>query len=352
MYKFIVIRKKWLFSAILLFLLLAGGAFYIQHELKPPVSEGRAVTLEITKGSTTGDISQMLQQNGLIKNAFVFRLWVYSQGAAGKLKAGTYLIKQGLSSHEILALLTNGNGASNTVRFTIPEGFTLEQTADLLGEKGIVNKEKFIKAADEDTFDLPFLKNIPQTPGVKHRLEGYLFPDTYEIYKGATEHEIILLMLKQFDDSLTPEMRKKISAQGMTLPQVVTVASLVEREARVAKERPVIAGVIYNRLHKQPPMMLQVDATVQYVLGHKEELTLQDLQIDSPYNTYKNFGLPPGPIASPGLDSLMAAIAPEHNDYFFYVTKKDGSGEHFFAKTYEEQLRNEQLSQQNAKASK
>ncbi|GIM44655.1 aminodeoxychorismate lyase [Collibacillus ludicampi] len=346
-YRILIIRKKWLMIAIFLLLLLLGGILYIKSELQPPDTGNRTIILEIPKGSTTYTISHILRDKGLIKNAAVFRWWVYMRGDYGKLQAGMYEMKQGMSVDGILDILTKGEAKDNTVRFTVPEGFTLEQIADLLAKKGLANKETFIRVADSDSFDVPFLKEIPKTAGVKHRLEGYLFPDTYEIYKGTSEHEIIELMLKNFDTRLTPEMRAEIGKRGMTIPQVVTVASLVEREARVPKERPVIAGVIYNRLHSQPPMMLQVDATVQYVLGHKDELSLQDLQIDSPYNTYKHFGLPPGPIASPGLDSLRAAIEPDHNDYLFYVTKKDGSGEHYFAKTYDEQLQNEKRSEQN-----
>jgi UPF0755 protein len=348
--KIFVIRKKWLFWAFLVVILIAGTFFYIDRQLQPPASDGRTVIFDIPKGSTTDTISRILKTNGLIKNASVFRWWVYARGDYGKLQAGTYEMKQGMTVDEILEMLTKGNTKDNTVRFTIPEGFTLEQIADLLAAKGLVDKQTFIHVADTDSFDVPFLQSVPKTPGVKHPLEGYLFPDTYEVYKGTSAHDMIQLMLKEFDERLTPEMREKIQKRGMTIPQAVTVASLVEREARVSSERPVIAGVIYNRLHKQPPMMLQIDATVQYVVGHKDELTLKDLQVDSPYNTYEHYGLPPGPIASPGIDSLKAAIEPQQNDFLFYVTKNDGSGEHYFAKTYAEQLQNEKLSEQNAVA--
>lgn len=342
------IRKPWMLAAILLLFLLFGGFLYFWGELQPP-PPGQDVTLEIVQGSPTGTISRLLEEKGLIRNAFVFRLWSYVRGDNGKMQAGTYVIKQGTSAAEILDILTQGR-TQNVIRFTVPEGLTLEQTADLLAKKGIVNREKFIQAADHDTFQLSFLRNMTPAPGVKHRLEGYLFPDTYEIYRGTSEHQIIQMMLQQFEGKMTPAMRQAIAQRGLSLSQVVTVASLVEREARVAEERPVIAAVIYNRLQKNPPMMLQIDATVQYVVGHKEQLSLQDLKVDSPYNTYQHYGLPPGPIASPGLASMQAAIYPAHNDYLFYVTKKDGSGEHYFARTYEEQLQNEQKSEKNASA--
>ncbi|WP_231705755.1 endolytic transglycosylase MltG, partial [Effusibacillus lacus] len=196
------------------------------------------------------------------------------------------------------------------------------------------------------TFDYEFVRQIPKKPGMRYRLEGYLFPETYEIKQGATEHEIIDRMLKQFDKVVSPDLREKFKANGLSLHDAVTMASLIEREARVAKERPTISGVIHNRLQQKPPMLLQIDATIQYVVGQKPELLYKDLEVESPYNTYKYEGLPPGPIASPGLDSLKAAASPEKHELFYYVTKKDGTGEHYFAKTLEEHNRNIALSEQ------
>lgn len=313
----------------------------------PPQATGETVSFEIPKGASTAQIASILAEKNLIRSEILFRAAVLLGGQSADLKAGTYELPRGSSIPEILDAIGQGKVKPNTVRFTIPEGYTLEQIADALAKKGLADRERFLREADTGTFDYGFFRDIPQTPGMRHRLEGYLFPDTYEIKKGATEREIVDVMLKRFDQVVTPEMRSSFKAKGLSLHEAVTIASLVEREARVAKERPVIAGVIFNRLMQDPPMLLQIDATVQYAVGQKEELLLKDLEIDSPYNTYKRKGLPPGPIAAPGRDSLNAAAFPDRHEYLFYVTKKDGSGEHYFAKTLDEHNRNIALSERN-----
>ncbi|MFC4768212.1 endolytic transglycosylase MltG [Effusibacillus consociatus] len=331
------------------FLILAILAIYGWFQWLPPQKSGQTVTVEIPKGATSQQIADLLSEKGLIKNSFVFRAVVLWTGQAASLQAGTYAIPQGATIPEILDVITKGKVRVDTVRFTIPEGFTIEQIADILAQKGLVDKRRFLNEAENGTFDYDFIKEIPQKQGMRHRLEGYLFPETYEVKKGATEREILELMLQQFGKVVTPEMRESFRARGLTLHEAITVASLVEREARVAKERPAIAGVIFNRLQHKPPMLLQIDATIQYVVGQKDELLLKDLEVDSPYNTYKREGLPPGPIASPGRDSLHAVASPEKHEYLYYVTKKDGSGEHYFGKTLDEHNRNIARSEQQPK---
>lgn len=335
-------------TAIIILILIVLG-FYGWSQWLPPKGSGQTVTFEIPQGATSQEIAHLLAEKGLIKNSLVFRSYLLVGGQAASLQAGTYAIPKGSTIPEILDVIAKGKVHVNTVRFTIPEGFTIEQIADTLAKKGLVDRERFLKEEETGTFEYDFVKEIPKKQGMKYRLEGYLFPETYEIKKGVTEHEIIDLMLKQFGNVITPEMRASFKAKGLSLHDAVTMASLVEREARVEKERPIIAGVIFNRLHQQPPMLLQIDATVQYVVGQKEELLLKDLEVNSPYNTYKNQGLPPGPIAAPGKNSLNAVASPDKHDYLYYVTKKDGSGEHYFARTLEEHNRNIALSEQPKK---
>ncbi|WP_018133509.1 endolytic transglycosylase MltG [Effusibacillus pohliae] len=334
---------------ILLGTVLAAGAFYTWWQWTPPAGTGQVVSFEIPQGATTQQIAEILANKGLIRNSFIFRAAALWGGQAGSLQAGTYAIQQGATIPEILDRIRQGKVTVNTVRVTIPEGFTIEQIADTLAKKGLVDRQRFLQEADNGTFDYDFVKEIPRQPDIRHRLEGYLFPDTYEIKPGMSEHEILDMMLKRFGQVVTPELRQRFQANGLSLHQAVTMASLVEREARVAKERPVIAGVMFNRLHQKPPMLLQIDATVQYAVGQKTDLLLKDLEVDSPYNTYKRAGLPPGPIAAPGLDSLQAVASPEKHEYLYYVTKKDGTGEHYFGKTLEEHNRNIALSEQNLK---
>lgn len=296
--------------------------------------------MEITPGASSYQIGYMLKDKGLIKNPLFFRVYAKMSGHAASIKAGSYLVEQGRSIPEILDMISNGKVRADVQRFTIPEGFTIEQIADTLEKNGIANKQRFLQEADNGDFEYDFVKEIPKKDGMKHRLEGYLFPETYEVKKGASEREIIDVMLKQFSLVMTPEFREQLKAQGLSSHEAVTLASLVEREAQVPKERPTIAGVMYNRLRLNPPMPLQIDATIQYVVGQKPELLLKDLEVESPYNTYKHLGMPPGPIASPGLDSLKAVAQPEKHEYLYYVTKKDGSGEHYFAKTLDEHNQN------------
>jgi UPF0755 protein len=211
-----------------------------------------------------------------------------------------------------------------------------------------VEKKAFLAEIQNGTFEESFLKDIPKTEGMKHRLEGYLTPDTYEVFKDVTAHDVIDLMLKQTAAVFTPEWQAQMKKRGLTMHQTLTLASLVEREARVAKERPTIAGVIENRLKSNPPMKLQIDATIQYALGESKEVLLyKDLEIESPYNTYKYEGLPPGPIATPGRDAIKAVLFPEQHQYLFYVTKNDGTGEHYFAKTFDEH--NQNIAKSNTK---
>jgi UPF0755 protein len=218
------------------------------------------------------------------------------------------------------------------MRFTIPEGFELRQIADRLEADGLVNKDKFYAAVKESDLDYAFLKGIPNR---ENKLEGYLFPDTYEVFKNATEQDIINKMLGRFDQVFTEEYRQRARELNMSLDQVITLASIIEREAKLDKERKIISAVFHNRLNKK--MKLESCATVQYLLKEqKSVLTYKDLEVDSPYNTYIYAGLPKGPIASPGVESIEAALYPDKVDFLFFFATKDGS--HIFSKTYQEHL--------------
>ncbi len=328
-------------------LAVLAGAGYFTYLWTPPQTDGEQVTVEIPKGASSQQIGTILSDKGLIRSPLLFRTAVKWGGHSSAMKAGTYVIRRGSTIPEILDMIKEGKAKQNVTRFTVPEGFTVDQIADALAKKGLVDRERFVQEAAAGSFEFDFVKAIPNRPGMKHRLEGYLFPDTYEVKVGATEHDILSVMLTQFPKVVTPEMQTGFKQNGLSLHDAVTMASLVEREAGVPKERAKIAGVIFNRLHSQPPMLLQIDATIQYVVGQKQELLLKDLEIDSPYNTYKREGLPPGPIASPGKDSLLAVAHPEKHEYFYYVTKKDGSGEHYFAKTLAEHNNNIAISERN-----
>ncbi|TCS83804.1 endolytic transglycosylase MltG [Tepidibacillus fermentans] len=330
-------KRKWILSISGTVVILAVIIIsYVYSQFQPVDSTAvQKVKIEIPPGSTPTKIASILKEHQLIKSEWAFKLYLEYKGDASKLQAGSYQLSKQMSISEIVQQFVSGNVVLDTVRFTIPEGYTILQIADKLSKEGIVNKENFLKLAKEGNFNYDFIKAIPNNANIQYRLEGYLFPDTYVVKKGATEEEIINMMLHQFQKEWKPEWTKVLQNQKMSIHQAVTLASIVEREVSVAKERPIVSGVFYNRLNNK--WKLQSCATVQFVLGkQKDRLTFADLAIKNPYNTYINDGLPPGPISNPGIEAIKAAIFPAKHDYFFFVTKKDGSGEHYFSKTFAE----------------
>ncbi|MFD1955436.1 endolytic transglycosylase MltG [Paenibacillus thailandensis] len=340
----------WVILTILAIFIIGAGsvALYIWNGLRP-AAEGEAKTIEIQPGTSAFQVSDLLEEQGIIRNSFLFKYYLRFENEGSRFQAGRYELAPGMTKEEIVAKLNAGDTvAEETIRFTIPEGYTVLQIADKLAEEGIVNKDKFLALAGEKRTwgDAEAVRSIPEDDKLHQRLEGYLFPETYEMKKDSTEEDIIERMLTETDRKLAElgeDWQAELEERGLTLHQLLTIASLIEREVVVDEERPIVASVIYNRLAK--PMPLQIDATVQYLLDKpKERLMESDLKVESPYNTYQVDGLPPGPIASPSIASIEAALHPADTDYFYYVTKKDGSQTHLFARTYEEHLDNIEIS--------
>lgn len=310
------------------------AGLYLNWGLKAP-GGSKELLFTVPKGVSTTWVAAELHRQGIIRSPGSFRFYSYLHNFDKKIVSGTYRLSSDMPVPVIFELLTRGRQVS--VRFTIPEGLTLDEIALRLERQGIVRREDFLRAAAEGRFAYPFLPKGLKGPA---RLEGYLFPDTYEVFPGISAAEIIDRMLRRFA-AVAEEIDLAAGAarQGLSLHQAVTLASLVEREAKLATERPLIAGVLYNRLRRG--MLLQVDATVEYALGeHRERILYRDLEVDSPYNTYRVRGLPPGPIATPGKASLLAVIHPQQTDYLYYVAKPDGS--HAFARTLAEHNANKQ----------
>lgn len=225
----------------------------------------------------------------------------------------------------------------NTVKVTIPEGYTNEEIGQALQKSGLVTQKDFINETENWTDNnLWFLKGLPND---KHKLDGFLFPATYVFSKNASSKTIINKMLKTFEMKIEPN-KNDISKNKLNIRNILITASLVEKEAAKDVDRPKIAGVIYNRLDKKMP--LQIDATILYVIGHKDKLYNKDLKVKSPYNTYLNKGLPPSPICNPGIKSINAAINPANTDYIYYVLNSK-TNEHIFSKTYAEHIKNVSL---------
>nr|MBA3795080.1 endolytic transglycosylase MltG [Rubrobacter sp.] len=290
------------------------------------------VEVEVVKGDTLSEVASKLDEAGVIQSALVFKAQARIEGYGTEIKTGRYTFEPGQKSGEILEKLTAGD-AVPTIAVTIPEGLTLGETARTVAAGTGVSAVGFEEAARETDYGYAFLQN----EGIE-TTEGYLFPRRYDFERGVTAVQVVDRLLGQYlleTESLDIAGAKK--RHGLTEHELVTVASLIEKESANAEERPVIASVIYNRLRRDMP--LQIDATIQYALEKpKENLSLADLEIDSPYNTYENQGLPPGPICSPSRQSLEAAIDPEQTDYLYYVLEANDR-KHFFTDDYDAFLR-------------
>jgi UPF0755 protein len=314
-----------------------------QTDIQAPINlddDGlRAFTIKM--GETARSVSGNLESEGLVSDGDLFRLLVRYLGIDQEIEAGEYYLRPNMTMEEIAYELRRGRLRSVTV--TIPEGWRVEQIAQALAEKGLANAQKFMEVVQRGGQNYGFLRDRP--PGSSTSLEGYLFPDTYQMPVQADIGTIVDIMLSDFDSRVSAELRSDIAAQGKTLFEVLTLAAIVEREAVMAEERPIIASVYLNRLEKG--MYLQADPTVQYAKGYDEAdgrwwghmLQEEAVTAQSPYNTFLHPGLPPGPICSPGLAAIEAVVYPVETDYLFFYSKGDGS--HAFAITYEEHLRNQ-----------
>lgn len=320
-------RRWWRLAIAGVLLLLGLSAAGVWWELRP-AGPGPSRIVAIPPGSTTRQIGELLTRAGLIRSPRALVVAARLRRAGGRLRHGEYALAPTQGPLEIVDVLVEGRGLLH--RVTIPEGFTIRQIADTLAAAGLVQRERFIDLATRGgrRFARPALAGLPTDS-----LEGYLFPDTYHLPRSLDEEAVIGAMLDRFDAAVDATVRDAARARGLTLHQLVTIASMVERETRLAAERPMVAGVIYNRLARG--MRLEIDATVLYALGqHRDRVRLADLAVDSPYNTYRYEGLPPGPIASPGLAAIAAAARPAVVPYLFYVLKPDGS--HHFSRTLAE----------------
>jgi len=299
-------------------------------------------TITVPEGASTAAIATILRQNGLIRDGllmgrlseYVFRDHSKRMGYDGEFKYGEFILRKNMSVDEMIQELIAGSVAANTNTFTVREGWTTTQIARMLDEQGIVSEMDFMDEIQNGVFDFPFLVDCP--PGFE-RLEGFLYPETYEVYADATAHDVIVKMLSQFDALFRLEFYERAEEMGLTVREIVTMASIVERESVVADERPIMAGVFFNRIAQG--IRLESCATIQFILGEpKEFLTNADTQIESPYNTYLHEGLPPGPICNPRMASIEAALFPAEHDYIFFVLSDALDGSHRFTSDYNEFL--------------
>ena len=326
-------------AAALTFLIITilGLSMLMEYTSKGEGSK-ETVTIEIEQGEGTQDIAAKLQDKGLINHKLVFYLKVKNMGAL--LRFGTFEIPKDAGLEHIIHILASGGALKEETMFTVPEGYTIEMIAQKLENEGICSESDFLEAVEQD-YDYWFIDEIPEDADVKYKLQGFLFPETYAIGEDMTAKDIVNVMLNQFDKQFTEEMLGKLKVQRKTVYDIVIEASIIERETVLDSERAMVAGVIKNRLNIN--MKLQMCPTALYPVTNgiydKTTVTKEDTKVDSPYNTYENYGLPVGPIANPGLESLKAALEPAEHDYLYYhVDPKKNDGSHIFTKNYQDHL--------------
>lgn len=322
-------KKRVLILLFTIIILLTASISIINKKVKSPFKTQGNYSVKVENGDTFYKVLNRLSGENAIFNVKLIKVYLRGKEVDLTTKPGIYVVNKNTSLEEFISMLNKGNKDAE-VQVTIPEGYSVEQIAQLLEDKKLVKKEEFTKKIKEH--QLP--QYIKVKGNTKYPLEGYLFPDTYQFKKDAGAEKIIDTMLKRMEKVLS-EIETETRLKVKDVENQVIVASLIEKEARINGDRGKISSVIYNRLKKD--MKLQIDATVLYALGkHKEIVTIKDTKTESPYNTYYIKGLPVGPICSPGRESLVAAVKPENTDYLFYLYKKDASKEHYFTNNYED----------------
>ncbi len=329
-------KKKVVLSIILLVVaVVMYFAVSMVMEYTRTTSSDTEVTVQIPKGASEKQIAEILKDNGVINYEITFRLKMKNSPHRGNLNYGKFVLREKMCLDDLIETLARPTELKEGITVTIPEGYSAEKIAVLLETKGVCGKEEFLKDLSEGEFNYDFIKDIPVKEGVKYRLQGYLFPSTYIFNKDSDASRVINTLLKEFENQYNKV--KDMLPEGMTMSEAINRAALIEREAKLDSERETISGVIQNRLNIG--MILQIDASVVYVISdglyNVDRVLYKDLEVDSPYNTYKYKGLPIAPICNPGIESIRAAMNPEEHKYLYYHTdtqKNDGS--HIFSETF------------------
>lgn len=332
-------RKKKRNSGLMYFLIiliisaiLAGIGWLLCNDMLALNKKDHTAEIVVTDGEKLGSVAKSLKQADLIDYKFFFLL--YGAMSDTQVVAGTYELNTDMDYHALLTAMSPKSGARKTVDVTIPEGYSMQQIFELLESKNVNTVEKLMDAAANGDYDFEFLAD--KEKGDASRLEGYLFPDTYQFYSGGDPEAVIRKMLKNFDNKMTDELMAMVESSPYTLDEIITIASLIEKETD-GNDEGKISSVIRNRLKNsgETAGYLQIDASLLYALGeHKETLSDADKEVDSPYNLYKYKGLPPTPIANPGMSSIRSALYPDDTSYYFYALGDDGV--HHFFRTYNE----------------
>lgn len=306
-----------------------NGREFLSDALAP--KESKEIEVTLPDKASVGQAAKILQERGVIKSALFYQLDVVLTSSRSPYKGGTYVLNTSMDSNQINTALRSVVVKANDIKIQILEGYNTNDIAEYLESKGIVKKQDFIDACNNGVFDYAFLNDVPKR---ENRLEGYLFPDTYFILPDSTPEKIIHKMLTRFEEIYGDEYSAQAAALKLTMDEVVTMASIIEKEVRIPEERANVAEIMNNRLRIKMP--LQMCSTIIYILNKKRSfITEEDLKIKSPYNTYLNAGLPPGPIANPGEDAIKAVLSPNKGDLLYFVLKDENTGEHFFTGSYD-----------------
>ncbi|MBE6912364.1 MAG: endolytic transglycosylase MltG [Oscillospiraceae bacterium] len=325
-------RNFFIYIAIVFGASMLLSAWFITavNDLLALDKESKEIIVNIPENATAADVAEILDDSGVINREYLFRFFTWLTEDEPVFPAGSYKLNSDLDYRAILRRVTSRKAVLETVTVTISEGMELENIVDLIVKNKVCEREELEEVLANADFEYDFVKKLPK--GEVTRLEGYLFPDTYQFYVGDTPTRVVEKFLKNFDSKFNEDVKKRMEELKLDMHELITLASIIEREAK-ADDRANISSVFHNRL--RDGMKLESCATIQYVLGERKTvLTIEDTKIESDYNTYKYEGLPPGPIANPGADAIEAALYPADTGYYFFALQEDGT--HKFSKTYKE----------------
>jgi len=325
-------------KAIIIIIIILGifSLFFYSYQINYPLAkEGKEINFVIESGDTPQKIGKSLKKAEIIKSVFWFRYYLKTKDIADKIIAGTFILSPTMSISEIANKITTLNVVNEEDKIVLIEGWNSKEIGTYLEKKGFcTQKEWFNLVQNYKNKDYSFLKNLSATVS----LEGYLFPDTYRVYKDANCEDILIKLLDNFEKKISSEMMEEINAQGKSLFEIITMASLIEKEVRSVEDMKIVAGIFWDRIKNK--QALQSCASLAYLLGeNKSKYSTEDTQIDSPYNTYQNRGLPPGPITNPGLNAIRAAIYPTYTNYNYFLTDPQ-TGDTIWSRTFEEHKQN------------
>ncbi|MFC1489780.1 endolytic transglycosylase MltG [Candidatus Latescibacterota bacterium] len=321
-------KTKILLAACGVFILLAAGILFLRMErITVSAGEDEDVIFEIESGMSAGDIAESLYDKKIIRSVGYFNLISEMRGFSKSFKAGKHIINDAKSVHSLARLFTRNPPKTPDIKLTIVEGLNLWEMASVLASEAGIDSTEFINLATD--------KNTAMELKVDNdTLEGYLYPDTYFVRHNTPPSEIITRLVDRFNEIFTDSLRERASEIGMSINEVITLASIIETEAQLEDERAIVSQVFHRRLELNRP--LEANPTIQYAIGSRRRVLDLDLEVDSPFNTYKNRGLPPGPIANPGRKSIVAALYPSETKYLYFMA--DGNGGHVFSKSLNEHI--------------